>query len=282
MEPLEHPEQLENLLAGYVLGDLTPEEAARVYHLIENDPDLAAEVGYLQSTLALLPLSLPSAKPPEKLRSQILQAARDTNSAAIPKSKSIFNNWIKTHKWKLAIVWGSLAAVLVASLGIETYRLHQKLAIANSENQRLDGELKTARATLDQIGQENLVTSHQELSRYREVVNLLRQPNKRFLNLRGMDSMPSSSGSLVIAPRSDRAILLLQDVPSLPNGKVYRMWAFVDGKKVSCAEFQPNQKGQVFLQLPLDKWGGTTKVVVTIEPDREIDQPTGEKVIIGT
>lgn len=280
MEPLEHSEQLEHLLAGYVLGDLTPKEAARVYQLIESDPDLAAEVRHLQSTLALLPLSLPSAKPPEKLRSQILQAARDTNSAEISKSK--FNSWIETHKWKLALTWGSLAAVLLAGLGIETYRLHQKLAIANSENQRLDGELKTARATLNQIGQENLVTSHQELSRYREVVNLLRQPNKRFLNLRGMDSMPSSSGSLVIAPRSDTAILLLQDVPSLPNGKVYRMWAFVDGRKVSCAEFQPNQKGQVFLQLPLDKWGGTTKVVVTIEPDREIDQPTGEKVIIGT
>lgn len=275
MEPLEHPEQLEHLLAGYVLGDLTPEEAARVYQLIESDPDLAAEVHHLQSTLALLPLSLPSAKPPEKLRSRILQAARDPNSAEISKSKSKFNTWIKTHKWKLAIVWGSLAAVLLAGLGIETYRLHQKLAIAQSE-------LKTARATLDRIGQENLVTSHQELSRYREVVNLLRQPNKRFLNLRGMDSMPSSSGSLVIAPRTDTAILLLQDVPSLPKGKVYRMWAFVNGKKMSCAEFQPNEKGQVFLQLPLDKWGGTTKVVVTIEPDREIDQPTGEKVIIGT
>jgi Anti-sigma-K factor rskA len=142
--------------------------------------------------------------------------------------------------------------------------------------------LTTAQATLDQIRQHDLATARQELSRYQAAVTLLRQPNNRFLALRGMNPELRSSGSLVIVPTKDSAILVLRDVASLPEGKIYRMWALVNGEKVSCADFKPNDKGEVFLQLSLNQWGGTTEVVVTVEPDRTLSKPVGEMVIIGS
>lgn len=245
MAHLEQPEQWESLLAGYVLGDLSPEEVVRVKQYLATAPELADEVNRLQATLALLPLSLPPTKPPQSLRQHLLQAAQSASAKPAP---------IAQRKLRVGIgVIGSAAAFLVAGLGWSNYRLHQQLADVQAE-----------------------------LSRYQEAIALLRQPNNRLLTLKGTSPTLSSSGSLVIAPQKQAAVLTLQNLASLPPGKVYRLWAFVDNRKVDCAEFKPNSKGKVFLQLPLDNWAGATSVVVTIEPSQETPDPTGEMVMTGS
>ena len=83
MKPLELPSNWEALITGYVLSDLTPEEAALVKQYLETYPELACEVESLQATLALFPLSLPKAKPSEGLRSQILEAAQKDLSSTV-------------------------------------------------------------------------------------------------------------------------------------------------------------------------------------------------------
>jgi anti-sigma-K factor RskA len=277
MEPLEPSEQLENLLAGYVLGDLTPEEAAQVKQFLEHNPDLLTELRQLQSTLAVIPLSLPVSSPPQQLETRILQAAQAEASPAI-RARAQSKSLIKSS-WR----WGgAIAAVMIAGLGFETYRLYQKLAVTEFENHRLHQQLATAQATLDRIRQTELATTRQELSRYQQAVNLLRQPKNRFLTLIGTNPKLQSSGSLVMVPTKGSALLVLRDVVPLPKGKVYRLWALVDGQKVTCGDFKPNDQGEVFLELPLDKWGGTTEVVVTIEPDRALSMPVGEMVITGS
>jgi hypothetical protein len=277
MEPIEHPEQVQNLLAGYILGDLTPKEAAQVTQLLEHSPDLLTELHQLQSTLAVLSLSLPVACLPQQLEARILQAAQaeDFPTAHSP-AKQIRQSRPRPWKWGIAI-----AAVMIAGLGSETYRLHQKLAMSQLENRRLYQQMATLQATLGQIRQNEVSTTRQELSRYQEAVNLLRQPNNRFLTLKGTGSTVQSSGSLVLVPTKDSAILVLRDVALLSEGKVYRLWALVNGQKVSCADFKPNAQGEVFLQLALNQWGGTTEVVVTVEPDRAMSMPVGEMVITG-
>lgn len=247
MAHFEQPEQLEQwetLLAGYVLGDLTPEEVATVKQHLATHPELAVEVNRLQATLALLPLSLRSRTPTQTLREHLLQAASAVSEK--PSSRS----WRKSQVWMGLM--GSAAAVLVASVGFSNYRLHQQLVAVRAE-----------------------------LLRYQDAIALLRQPNNRLLTLKGTSPTLSSSGSLVISPQERAAVLTLQKLADPPPGKVYRLWAFVDGRKVDCAEFKPNTKGKVFLRLPLDNWAGTTSVV-TIEPSQETLEPTGEMVMTGS
>lgn len=247
---MEHfePEQLEKLLAGYVLGDLTPEESVRVKRHLETHPEFAAEVNRLQATLALLPLSLAKTSPSETLRERLLQTAQASLSSSTARPSS--RVWRKPGVW----IWvmRSAAAVLLAGLGFSVYRLNQELAVVQAD-----------------------------LFRYKEAIALLRQPNNRLLTLKGISPTLPSSGSLVIAPQSHAGVLTLQNLPPLPKGKVYRLWAFTNGRKVNCAEFTPNSEGKVFLQLPLDNWAGTTSVVVTVEPFQETPEPTGEMVMTG-
>lgn len=280
MEPSEQEssESLESLLAGYVLGNLTPEEAAQVKQRMEADPTVAAEVDRLQATLALLPLSLPTVEfPPSHLQDKILQAAQNDGLARadLPVVRPS-----RTRRWSIA--FGSIAALAIAALGWQTYQLQQKLAVAQSENLQLQQALTTAQASLDQMRQSDSQTMRQQLSQYQQAVNLLGEPNSRFLTLKGTRSQAASSGSLVIAPKSNAALLVLRNVEPLPAGKTYRMWAIMNGKKVTCTDFKPNEQGEVFLEIPLDQWGSATEVVVTLEPDQPLPQPVGEMVITGS
>ena len=154
-------------------------------------------------------------------------------------------------------------------MGFFNYRLNQKLATAETDlsNYRLQTELSQ---------------TQQELSRYQEALSVLKQPNNRLLALKSITPDISSSGSLVIAPNSEAAILTLKKLPNLPEDKVYRLWAFVDGKKVKCAKFNPDSQGKVLQKIPLQKWGSTTEVFVTIEPKDGFELPVGETVMKGS
>lgn len=272
MEPLELPSNWEALITGYVLSDLTPEEAALVKQYLETYPELASEVESLQATLALFPLSLPETKPPEHLRSQILEAAKtelnaNHNQIASPSPPLPLSPLPSPKPWlKIA---GVAAIGIIASLGFFNYRLQQKLATAETDlsNYRLQAELSQ---------------TQQELSRYQEALSVLKQPNNRLLALKSITPDISSSGSLVIAPNSEAAILTLKKLPNLPEDKVYRLWAFVDGKKIKCAKFNPDSQGKVLQKIPLQKWGSTTEVFVTIEPKDGFELPVGETVMKGS
>jgi hypothetical protein len=276
MQPSELPPNWESLITGYVLSDLTPEEAALVKQYLETYPELACEVESLQATLALFPLSLPETKPSEQLREQILQAAAKDLSTTVETQQTPFASpspplplsplpspkpWLK--------IAGIAAMGLIASLGFFNYRLQQKLATAETDlsNYRLQAQLSK---------------TQQELSRYEETLSVLKQPNNRLLALKSITPDITSSGSLVIAPNSEAAILTLKNLPDLPEDRVYRLWAFVDGKKVKCAKFNPDSQGKVLQKIPLEKWGDTTEVFVTVEPKDGFELPVGETVMKGS
>ncbi|MEM6400866.1 MAG: anti-sigma factor [Cyanobacteria bacterium P01_D01_bin.116] len=279
MAPLELPSNWEALITGYVLSDLTPEEAALVKQYLATYPELACEVESLQATLALFPLSLPETKPSEGLRSQILQAAKtelnvNHNEIFSPSTPVPLSPLSSSKPWlKIA---GIAAVGLIASLGFFNYRLNQKLATAETDlsNYRLQAQLSNT--------QQELSRHQEELSRYQEALSVLKQPNNRLLALKSITSNISSSGSLVIAPNSEAAILTLKNLPDLPEDKIYRLWAFVDGKKVKCAKFNPDSQGKVLQKIPLQKWGDTTEVFVTVEPKEGLELPVGETVMKGS
>ncbi len=255
---------MEELLAGYVLGNLTPEEVAEVNELLTSHPELLTEVTSLQETLSLLPLALPEASPSPSLRSRLLAQTQaqveHVSSDALPKeirSAATEIPQLRRQPWPYAKIWlailGSVVAIVTVGLGLDSYRLRQELASARSD-----------------------------LARYRDAVALLRQPDNRLLSLKGMGATPTASGSITIAPSSQTAMLVIQNLAPLPKGKVYRLWAMSNGQKIDCAEIVPDAQGKVFLQIPLDRFlSDMVKVAITIEPSQRTQQPTGEMVMVG-
>jgi Anti-sigma-K factor rskA len=108
------------LLAGYLLGDLTPAEMTAVEELLATDLAAQQELEELQSLWHLMPLSLPTTpEPSPELRNRILAATQAP---------------VKRFSWK--ILWMAATAGAIATcagLGWQNQQLQQQLATAQQE-----------------------------------------------------------------------------------------------------------------------------------------------------
>lgn len=242
-------QQWQALLADYVLGDITPEEAETVHQLLISQPELHQELDYLQETLSLIPLALPESSLPKDLGRTILRLAQAEKDSPL----STVN--LPTKKSKVGLfALGAIAFSFILGLGFYNYRLHQELAIAQAQ-----------------------------LSQYQEAIAALPESNNRLLSLKGTKKAPMATGIVLIMPKTHKAMMTVQNLSTLPTGKVYRLWAVADGKKFDCGKFNANEKGQVIKQMPLDDIiANTSMLVVTIEPAESVAQPTGIEVMTGS
>jgi anti-sigma-K factor RskA len=125
--PSEH---LQLLIAGYVLGDLDPDEATELERLMREDPAIAQEVARMQKALEVA-YAPPEVNPPAHLRAAILSAgAVQTN----PQSR-IRPRRARSFSWSKAM--NIAAAALIVALGINNYRLWRTLQATETEVQRL-------------------------------------------------------------------------------------------------------------------------------------------------
>jgi Anti-sigma-K factor rskA len=248
------------LLAGYILGDLTLSEIEIVEAYLTAHPQQQAELASLMLPLDLLSLTLPEDNPPPSLRHQILQIAA-TETVVI--TKPVEQSEVKTRQPWRSIIAG-LGLLLVAGLGWNNYHLNHELAAVKQD-------LKIAQIDLHS----------QKYKDSKSVIGLLQQPNNRFIPLKNMEGKRGMGmGSLIMAPNKSSAVLVLQQIKSLPPGQVYRMWAIMGEEEMGCADFLPDSEGKVLMQIPLDRWGKARKIMITIE-QKEAKEAEGEVTIEG-
>jgi anti-sigma-K factor RskA len=114
------PQDIQELLAGFVMGDLSPEELSEVNALLESHPELEEEIDRLQFTLSLLPLALPETKPPVSLKASILKELGEPSHDPVPPKKENLLRW-----------WWGMGVVMVALLtgwAFDGYYLRQRIA----------------------------------------------------------------------------------------------------------------------------------------------------------
>lgn len=271
-------QQREELLASYVLGDLTPEEVAQVDQLLVSNPELLEEVKHLQETLALLPFALPGDEPPQLLGAQILQAATEISATEISKENSPLSVTEKVSRRQRN--W--LGSAGTTSVERALMRSSARIPLMNMTFGLIAASFVGLGFYIHNL-QQKIVTTRNELSYYQETVALLRQPNNRLLSLKGIGKKFEASGSFVIVPSSGKGVLSLQNLSPLPKDKVYRLWAVNNGEKVDCGDFEVNPQGKALVQLPVDNsMVNISSALVTIEPLKPVSQPTGETVMRGS
>jgi hypothetical protein len=253
--PQSQPEPWSELLAGYVLGDLSPAEIEIVEQYLSKHPEEQSEVNDLILSLDILPLTLPLDSPPAALKQRIMQMAESEPIADIPPVIPRKIEPQSTNSW-LRVIAG-LGLLILGGLGWQNYQLSQELATVRQD-------LTNTKIAHDR--QEDLNSQT-----YRSVVGLLQSPNNRFLSLKSTGEKPMGMGSLVMAPQKSSAFLTLQKVPPIPKTQVYRVWAIMGDNEMACADFLPDADGKVSIQIPFKSWQKTTKVMITIEEKTAIE-----------
>jgi Anti-sigma-K factor rskA len=258
------------LLAGYVLGDLTAAETAAVEKYLAGSEAAQQERQELQAALSLMAVADPVIDPAPATTDEINSLAR-LRERIVP---SAFSPVVQPRKIRIlsGVGWGmgAIATILAATLGWQNYQINQQLTVAQQK-------IQNQQTLLSQTGQQ-LTVAQQELQSQQV---LLRQSGNKLLAIKALDAGGKSSGSLVMSPAMDTAILVLHKVPALPAGKVYRMWAMLDDDEMACADFVPDQAGQVFHKVAVKNWQTAKTVVVTIEAAKESPIAEGDAVMMG-
>lgn len=235
----ENSKHIEQLAAGYVVGNLAPEEAKNFQQLLAENPELVTNVDCLQEVLEQVICGLNEVEPPPHLRSAIFTTASSDLS-----QKPIVEKIVSLFPWgKIA---GSVAALLILYLGINNYNLRNNLKFAQ------------------------------------EINILLQDSETRLLPLEGANLAKTASGSFMVNLDRQKGVIAIQNLPAPPVGKIYRLWAVVDGDKIPCGQLSNIQKGQVLekVSMPADFYdAGISGFLVTLESSSDRRYPVGPVVI---
>ncbi|MBD0269685.1 MAG: anti-sigma factor [Cyanobacteria bacterium Co-bin8] len=250
MAGVMHSEELQLLIAGYVLCDLSPEEAAQFEQQLAADPELGVEVARLQDVLESA-YDSPEVAPPAHLRDALLSAYEKPSRPAlhVVESSPLGRQRPDRKGW-----WRAAAAVLIGGLGISNYVLWQEL-----QTLRIASSTGPAAAPLT-------------------------------FSLQPTDAALAASVTVAVNPDTLEGTLTVQDLPPLPPNQVYVLWTVVapdapfttDEKDAILTQvFTVDAEGDLVEDILVPRvyrdQGTVTAVAVTVEdaaaPQRHVAPP---------
>ena len=273
-----HPDW-HDLMAGYALDNLSPQEQATLKQLLTQQPELKAEILAYQETLASIPYALEPQSLPQGLEEAIVTAAKKPRPAVPPITPA--KSWFRRRSWYPAAAVAA-AACLIAITGVDNYRLRQQqtaiktqLATAQSEQQTLTQKLDEATASLAKLST--------QIS-FESVVDILRQPNALVYSQQGTDSSATSSCILLTLPNHSEVQLVSHNLLLLPTGQVYRLWSVATetSAPMFCGQFNNTDAGNVQWTVPDALCNAKpVKVIITIDAVVDPPVPKGPAVLTG-
>ncbi len=166
---------------------------------------------------------------PAHLLPKILEQAEDSSRQATEvKGYSAGAATLMPLRWtKIA---GSIAALFMVVLGVDNYQLRQNLSVVTADNRRLQ----------------------QDFAQAQVVKTMLQNDETRLFTFKGANSKDNSksSGSIVINPEQEKAVMVFQNLPAPPPGYAYLLWTVVANEKLPCGEVKPYSWGNAAYELP--------------------------------
>lgn len=127
------PDNWQELLAGYVLGDLEAAETAEVERWLTTYPEVAAELTALQTTWESLPAILPRQTPPPQLRDRVMSSRPGQVAPAAPRpARARPLSWVFGVGWAVTAI--ALAAVVTENQRLREAQLQSEAIVASLTN----------------------------------------------------------------------------------------------------------------------------------------------------
>ncbi len=230
-----------DLLVGYALDALEPEEVHRATALLERYLSLHILFRELRATTDALPHALPVGSPAPDMRARVLAHAVQSRS----RHSRIASRPARLATW-LGIASGALALVVV-------------LLGAQLRNQ--NAELARTRAELTTLGDTQA-----------QVTRVLVQPGT-------VTQLTGDAGNGTLVRAADGTLLLAVTLPPSQPDRAYQLWLIDGDQPLSAAVFRV-EPGMVVL-LPIISAGMGQLAAITDEPASGSPGPTTPILISG-
>ena len=242
MSPMDD-KSFEDLKDAYVLGALPDDERATVEAYLALHPERQAEIDDMVGVAGLLALAPPEQEPPADLRRKLMQVV-ESESVQPRAAESPTSSWFGWLGGLRNVALGA-AAVLVVGLFSWNVLLQQDV-------QDLRGQVEEAR-------------SANEAQQTREIA---------------LDGTWAEQGARaeVTALKDDRAILVVEDMPSMPEDRTGQVWVIRDEKPEPSGLLEPS--GNMAATAITTNLRGADAIAVTVEPAGGSDEPTSDPVLV--
>jgi anti-sigma-K factor RskA len=257
---------LRELAAPYALG-LAGEAERRVFEAhLASCAECQEEVAEIHRISEGIGQLAPQANPPADLRRRIIDAAQQEAVANVARAGVPARS---TAPWWLAAAASIAALVAGGQWWVTANRLAEAQAELSSTRQLLaDAESRRAsaeRAVSDQA-------SH---------LAVLAAPDAFGVSLAGQPASPQATGRVVWSATRG-LVFTAANLPALPSGRVYQLWAIASGPPVGVALVSPAATGQADVVASIPNAVAPTTFALTIEPAGGSPGPTGAMYLLGT
>ncbi len=242
MSPMDD-RSFDDLKDAYVLGALPDDERAAVEAYLALHPERQAEVDDMVGIAGLLALAPPEQEPPADLRRRLMQVVESeaVQPRVAERSTSSWFGWLGGFRN------AALGAAAVLVVGLLSWNV-----LLQGDVQELRGQVEEAR-------------SANEAQQTREI------------ELGGTWAEQGARAE-VTALKDDRAILVVEDMPSMPEDRTGQVWVIHDDKPLPSGLLDPSgNMAATAITTPLR---GADAIAITIEPAGGSDKPTSDPVLV--
>jgi anti-sigma-K factor RskA len=233
----------EDLKDAYALGALPEDERATVEAYLALHPERQAEIDDMVGIAGLLALAPPEQEPPADLRGRLMQVVE--SEAVQPRAARR-----RTASWFGRI--GDFRNLALGAAALLVVGLLSWNVLLQENVQDLRGQVEEAR-TADQA------------------------QDAREIELGGSWAEQGARAE-VTALKDDRAILVVEDMPSMPDDRTGQVWVIRDEKPEPSGLLEPS--GNMAATAITTNLRGADAIAVTVEPAGGSDEPTSDPVLI--
>ena len=246
MSTMDHG-RFEDLKDAYVLGALAEQERREFEEYLAAHPERQAEVDELEAVAGLLALAPPEQEPPPELRRRIMgvveaEASPEAGRPRAERPSRLARVWELLRARNLAL---GAAAVLVVGLFSWGTLLREEIRDLRGQVQSLQSQA---------------------------------QGGPQMIELEGTGAKQGARAKLVTL-EGDRAVVMVEDMPPLPEGKTYQIWVIDDGDPKPSGLFDPS--GDAVAAVVEHPVQSADTVAVTVEPEGGSPKPTSEPLLVA-
>jgi anti-sigma-K factor RskA len=253
-------DEIQDLIPAYALDAVNDADRALVErHLPQCDVCNGVFASYRQ-VADWLPYAVPLVDPPADLKYRVLAAALPKVQARSERAPGLIDSLLAgLSNLFRAPAFSALALLLIVALGLWNLSMQNQIAQQVTANQQVLAEV----------------------TRQRALVSTIAYADSQPKQMQATDAAPKAVGRLYAAPELNAFALIIYDMPTLPQGKVYQFWLIdPNGDRTSGGTFTVDSQGRGWqlIRAPksLDKYQG---VGITIEPEGGSLAPTGSKMM---
>jgi len=232
-------ERFDELKDAYVLGALPEQERRELEEYLAAHPERQAEIDELGNVASLLALSPPEQEPPPELRRSIM----DVVEAEAQRPPARTRSWLAGVRELLSVRNLALGAAALLVIGLFSW------------NMLLQGQVQ------DLQGQ---------------VASLQDSQESRMVALAGTGAAQRARAEVILL-EDHKAVLMAEDMPSVPENKTYQIWVIEGDVPQPGGLFEPDgETVAAVVEKPLDE---DDVIAITIEPDGGSQQPTTDPML---